>query len=57
MEIVVILSVLMTDNFIDGREFRSLTDNEIKEMVQVIGITKKISRFVHEVCWYSVNLY
>ncbi|XP_065907919.1 uncharacterized protein [Dysidea avara] len=34
------------ENFIDGREFLSLTAEEVKEMITPIGLAKKIVRFI-----------
>jgi len=37
---------LLIENFIDGREFLSLTADEVKAMVPPIGLAKKIVRFL-----------
>ena len=38
--------VLFLENYIDGEEFLSLTESEIKSMVPPIGLTRKISRLI-----------
>ena len=41
------------DNYIDGREFTKLTDAEVKQMIQPIGIAK-IVRLIPVVNYFHV---
>ena len=34
------------DNFIDGKEFVALKENEVKELIAPLGIVKKILRLI-----------
>ena len=38
-----------TENYVDGHEFLRLTVTEVKEMIPVVGIAKKISRLLSKV--------
>ena len=38
------------DNYIDGAEFVGLTLPEIREIVQPIGLAKKIAKLIPKVC-------
>ena len=40
------LAIIILENFVDGREFLSLTAEEVKAMVPPIGLIKKIARFL-----------
>ena len=40
---------MFLDNFIDGKEFTKLTESEVKQMVNAIGIAKKIIRLIPKV--------
>lgn len=48
-----IANIVCTENYIDGKEFLTLTEQEIKTMVPPIGLARKIIRLVchdKEVC-------
>ena len=45
-----------SDNFIDGKEFLKLTENEVKEMVAPLGLAKKIIRMIPKVCLYNLAI-
>ena len=37
------------ENYIDGKEFTRLTEQEVKDMIPAIGIVKKIMRLIQKV--------
>lgn len=39
----------IVDNYIDGAEFNSLTESEIREIIPPIGLAKKIIRMIPKV--------
>jgi len=40
---------IFVDNYIDGKEFLKLNEQDIKEMINAVGITKKLFRIVSKV--------
>ena len=38
----------MTDNFIDGTEFLSLTRDDLTQFIEAMGIVKKILRHIDQ---------
>ena len=38
------------ENYIDGREFLQLSQQDLKEMIPAMGIVKKLSRLISKVC-------
>ena len=43
---IVFMIYLILDNYIDGEEFISLSETEIKSMVPPIGLARKILRLI-----------
>ena len=39
----------MLDNYIDGKEFMNLSEQEVKKIIPAIGIVKKIMRLIPKV--------
>ena len=46
---VYVLTIFI-ENYVDGTEFVSLTESEVKAMVPPIGLVKKIMRLSSKVC-------
>ena len=44
------LPFTFSDNYIDGKEFLKLTEQDIKEMIPAVGIIKKLARLIPKVC-------
>ena len=49
--------LIFSDNYIDGQEFLSLSENDIKTMVPPLGLARKIFRLVQstQVYLYMYN--
>ena len=46
---------LVTGNYVDGKEFISLTQDEVKEMVPPLGLAKKVLRLIPQVSTHGKN--
>lgn len=44
LDVVLVISAFLKDNEIDGPTFCELTEEEIKQLVQPLGVVKKIIR-------------
>lgn len=41
-----IIDILHVENYIDGQEFISLTESDVKSMISALGICRKIVRLL-----------
>ena len=57
MHIMIYLIFMHVENYIDGEEFFCLREDEVKEIVPVIGIAKKIFRLRQQMVCLKLHSY